>query len=198
MVSEKKTAMKKRQNVKRGYVSLAPITHDRRATDLLRNAMVAPVVVDDPMEPGSKLTVLRSLRHDPLAAMHDAKQLDDAQFMAGRHWQRNRELAEVGGTKAIDPTKEAVGGGKIPEARISDAQIKAFKEMSAALRALGMEGSALIEQFLGRGLGVRDIADQWGAKTDRERGYIGFRLRECLDTLAVEFGYAMRETGRRA
>jgi hypothetical protein len=45
-------------------------TYDRRATDLLRNAQVAPAIVDDPLEPGAKLVVLRSLRHDPLAAMH--------------------------------------------------------------------------------------------------------------------------------
>ena len=34
------------------------------------------------------------------------------------------------------------------------------------------------------------IALKWGLKTARERGYLGYRLRECLDTLAVTFDYA--------
>ena len=29
-----------------------------------------------------------------------------------------------------------------------------------------------------------------GRVVARERGYLGYRLRECLDTLAVTFGYA--------
>lgn len=107
---------------------------------------------------------MRSLRHDPLAALHAAKQLDDAQYMAGRHWQRNRELAEIGGVRAVDPTKEAVDGGRLPEARISDAQIKAFKEMAGAMKALGMEGGALVQAFLDQGLTLKDIADKWARK----------------------------------
>ena len=43
--------------------------HDRRARDLLRNAEVAAVEVDDPLglEPGDKIVTLRSIRNDPLA-----------------------------------------------------------------------------------------------------------------------------------
>ena len=170
--------------------AIQPTQHDRRATDLLRNAQVAPVIVDDPYEHGAKILSMRSLRDDPLAAMHSAKQLDDAQFMAGRHWQRNRYIAEIGAVQAIDPSKEAVDGGKPPEARISDDHIRAFKEMAAAMRALGMEGGALIQLFLDQGLTLKVIAGKWGLKTARERGYLGYRLRECLDTLAVTFGYA--------
>jgi hypothetical protein len=170
--------------------STAP--HDRRATDLPINAKVAAVVADDPYERGAKLTVLRSLRDDPLAAMHNAKQIDQAQFIAGRHWQRAFELAEVGGVRAVDLTRERVDGGGIPQATLSDAQIRAFADLKRATAALGLEGESLIKDFLGRGWCLRDIAGRRGADTERERGYIGWRLRECLNTLAVEFGYAGR------
>ena len=42
--------------------------HDRRSRDLLRNADVAAVEVDDPLglDPGDKIVTLRSLRNDPL------------------------------------------------------------------------------------------------------------------------------------
>ncbi|MEA2983807.1 MAG: hypothetical protein QOD94_61 [Alphaproteobacteria bacterium] len=62
--------------------------------------------------------------------------------------------------------------------------------MAAAMRALGMEGGALIQLFLDQGLTLKVIALKWGLKTARERGYLSYRLRECLDTLAVTFGYA--------
>lgn len=173
-----------------------PAPHDRRAADLPFNARVASVTADDPYEPGAKLTVLRSLRDDPLAAMHNAKQIDQAQFVAGRHWQRAHELVETGGVRAIDPTRERVDGGGIPQATISDAQIRAFGDLTRAAAALGLEGDSLVRDFLGRGLCVRDIAARRDAQTERERGYLGRRLRECLNTLALEFGYATKEACR--
>jgi hypothetical protein len=164
--------------------------HDRRATDVLHNAKVAPVVADDPYEPGAKVTVLRSLRDDPLAAMHHAKQIDQAQFIAGRHWQRVFELAQGGGMRAVDLSSERVDGGGIAQATISDAQIRAFGDLAKAMSALGQEGESLVKDFLGRGWTLTDIAARRGAVSERERGYIGWRLRECLNTLAVVFGYA--------
>lgn len=167
-----------------------PKPHDRRAGALPINAKVAPMTADDPYEPGAKVTVLRSLRDDPLAAMHNAKQIDQAQYVAGRHWQRAYEMAEVNSMRAVDLSKERVDGGGIPQATISDAQIRAFGDLTKAMTALGQEGESLIKDFLGRGWGVRDIAARRGLHTERERGYVGFRVRECLDTLAVVFGYA--------
>jgi hypothetical protein len=187
--------MTRRTKLKKA-VTLAAITtgvkpHDRRATDLLANAMVAPTIVDDPVEAGGKLLVMRSLRDDPLAAMHNAKQLDDAQFLAGRRWQEIKRICQVGDVQAIDPAKEAVDGGRGPEG-ITDQQIDAFKDLSAALRALGIEGGYLIQLFLDKGLTLTLIAEQWGWFKERDRDFLGRRLRECLDTLAVCFGYATR------
>jgi hypothetical protein len=164
--------------------------HNREAMDLPINSVVAPVVADDPYELGAKITVLRSLRNDPLAAMHNARQIDQAQYIAGRHWQRAYELAEVGGARAVDTTREAVDGGGIAQATITDAQIRAFGDLARAMTALGQEGENLVRDFLGHCWTVRDIAARRGAHTERERSYIGWRLRECLNTLAIEFGYA--------
>lgn len=190
--------MKKRRRLKKAVTlaaSAAGAIHDRRATGLSAKAQVAPVVADDPYEPGAKLTVLRSLRDDPLAAMHNAKQIDQAQFVAGRHWQRAYELAAGGGVRACDPTRERVDGGGIPQPTLSDAQIKAFGDLAGAMSALGLEGESLIKDFLGRGWTIADIAARRGARSERERSYLGRRLRECLETLPVVFGYA--GSGRR-
>lgn len=169
----------------------APSVHDRRTTDLLRNAKVAPVEVDDPhaLEPGDKLIVMRSLRDDPLAAMHAAGQLDECQYMAGRHWQKALELAEVGSVKAIDPSKEAVDGGQLADP-ISEPQQKAIRDMARCDKALGSEGAALIRDVLGKGLTVTDAAKRRGLENEAGRKYLGKRFRECLDTLAYVLGYS--------
>jgi hypothetical protein len=60
--------------------------------------------VDDPLERGAKLTATRNIRNDPLARLHTHHQIDDAQFYAGRAYQRDWEAAERG-AQAIDPTK---------------------------------------------------------------------------------------------
>ena len=53
--------------------------HDRRARDLLRNAEVATVEVDNPLalEPGEKIVALRSIRNDPLGRLHSHRQIDE-------------------------------------------------------------------------------------------------------------------------
>ena len=79
--------------------------HDRRSRDLLRNAEVAAIEVDDPLalEPGEKIVTLRSIRNDPLAKLHSHRQIDEAQYQGGRAFQDDWEQAERG-PRAVDPT----------------------------------------------------------------------------------------------
>src|SRR3979411_1363434 len=87
--------------------------HDRRSRDLLRNAEVATVEVDDPLalEPGEKIVALRSIRNDPLGRLHSRRQIDEAQYQGGRAFQSDWEKAERG-PRAVDPTREYVDGGQ--------------------------------------------------------------------------------------
>jgi hypothetical protein len=82
--------------------------HDRRSRDLLRNAEVAAIEVDDPLalEPGEKIVTLRSIRNDPLARLHSHRQIDEAQYQGGRAFQDDWEKAERG-PQAVDPTRSA-------------------------------------------------------------------------------------------
>src|SRR5215469_917277 len=84
-------------------------THDRRASDLPRNAEVAAIEIDDPLalEPGEKIVALRSIRNDPLARLHSHHQIDEAQYRGGRAFQDDWEKAERG-PQALDPTREYV------------------------------------------------------------------------------------------
>src|SRR5262249_51218620 len=92
------------------------VVHDRRSADTLATGQYAAIDVDDPYgQRGDKVTVLRQTRGDPLGRLHAHHQIDDAQYHAGRAYQGDRERADRG-ARAIDPTKEAVDGGRLPEA----------------------------------------------------------------------------------
>lgn len=163
--------------------------HDRRAQDLLRNAQVVADVVECPYDRMARIEVTRSTRHDPLFDMKSKRQIDQCDYMAGRHWQAAYENAEIGHVKAIDPSKEAVSGGRMPEV-LTKRQMVAVQDLKAARDALGTEGAVLVMDILGKGWSVKEAALARGRTTERDRRYVGDRFRECLATLAKRFGYS--------
>lgn len=182
--------MARRRKGRPNDLKQSPI-HDRKAQDLLRNAQVAADEVDDPYEAGGKIVVLRSTRHDPLFDLKAKGMIDQCDYVAGRHWQAAWENAEIGGVRGIDPSKEAVDGGRIPEV-LTDVQRRAVQDLKAARGALGAEGERLIRDVLGEGLSIGQAALRRGLPSESDRKYLGKRFRECLSTLAVRFGYATR------
>jgi hypothetical protein len=156
--------------------------------------MVSPIEVDDPLELGSKLIVMRSVRNDPLAGLHARQFIDDAQYHGGRKFQADFEAAERG-PRAIDPAKEYVDGGLTPEP-ITESQQKAAQKLGEIYRALGLNGSTLVHNVLIHGMTMEQISIARGADTELERKYLGRRFRECLDCLALVYGFAMASKER--
>jgi len=167
--------------------------HDRRARDLLRNADVAAVEVDDPMglDPGDKIVTLRSLRNDPLARLHSRRQIDEAQYQGGRSFQNDWEKAERG-PQAVDPTREYVDGGGMREP-ITERQRKAVLRLNRVERELGADGAALVHEVLILGLTMEQISKRRGLSGQRWMDYLSRRFRECLDRLALVYGFATAE-----
>jgi hypothetical protein len=164
--------------------------HDRRSTDLPRNAEVAAVEVDDPLalEPGEKIVTLRSLRNDPLGRLHSHRQIDEAQFQGGRAFQDDWEKAERG-PRAVDPTREYVDGGRAREP-ITERQRKAVLRLNRAERELGADGSALVHEILILGMTMEQVGQRRALRGQRWIDYFARRLRECLDRLALIYGFA--------
>jgi hypothetical protein len=164
--------------------------HDRRSRDLPRHADVAPVEVDDPLgpEPGDKIVTLRSLRNDPLGRLHSHRQVDEAQYQGGRSFQNDWEKAERG-PQAVDPSREYVDGGQFREP-ITEGQRKAVLRLNRAERELGADGSALVHEVLILGLTMEQISQRRGLRGQRWLDYFARRLRECLDRLALVYGFA--------
>src|SRR5207302_7873149 len=141
--------------------------HDRRSQDLLRNAEVETVEVDNPLalEPGEKIVALRSIRNDPLARLHSHRQIDEAQYQGGRAFQNDWEKAERG-PRAVDPTREYVDGGQMREP-ITEGQRKAVLRSNGAERELGADGSALVHDVLVHGLTMAQLGESRGLRPQR-------------------------------
>lgn len=164
--------------------------HDRRSQDLPLNAEVAAVEVDDPLalEPGERIVALRSIRNDPLGRMHSHRHIDEAQYQGGRAFQNDWEKAERG-PRAVDPTREYVDGGQARES-ITEGQRKAVLRLNRAQRELGADGSALVHEVLILGMTMEQIGQRRGLRTQRWNDYFARRFRECLDRLALMYGFA--------
>lgn len=167
--------------------------HDRRATEFNRGIgqHVAPVEVDDPMEHGGKLIVMRSTRDDPLGDLHARHMIDEAQYQAGRAFQNDFETAERG-PSAIDPSKEFVDGGLMPEP-ITEAQRRSAKQLAIIYKELGMNGSSLVHDVLVHNRTRAQVALSRGLSGKRWEEFFGMRFRECLDTMAIIYGFAQKK-----
>jgi hypothetical protein len=167
--------------------------HDRRSRDLPRNADVAAIEVDDPLglEPGDKIVTLRSLRNDPLGKLHSHRQIDEAQFQGGRAFQDDWEKAERG-PQAVDPGREYVDGGQFREP-ITEGQRKAVLRLNRVERELGADGSALVHEVLILGMTMEQISQRHELRGQRWLDYFARRLRECLDRLALIYGFATQK-----
>lgn len=164
--------------------------HDRRSTDTLAAGQYASIDVDDPYgQRGDKITVLRQLRCDPLGRLHSHRQIDDAQFHAGRAYQRDWEVAEQG-AKAIDPTKEAVDGGRLPEI-LPDKQIEARNRLILVRAVLGRRMAAVVDAVLIEGSTIEKISH---SQSETWLKFYGRMFRQGLDELAVEYRFADKKS----
>lgn len=165
-------------------------TYDRRSRDLLLNAEMAQVEVDNPLalDPGEKIIALRSIRSDPLGRLHSHRQIDEAQYRGGRAFQSDWERAERG-PQAVDPTREYVDGmsGREP---VTESQRQAVLRLNRIERELGTDGAALVRDVLVLGLAMEQIAQRRAVQSQRWKDYFSKRLQECLDRLALFYGFA--------
>jgi hypothetical protein len=164
--------------------------HDRRSQDLPYNAEVAKVEVDDPLalEPGDKIVVLRSIRNDPLGRLHSHRQIDEPQYQGGRAFQNDWEKAERG-PRAVDTTREYVDGGERREP-ITEGQRKAVLRLNRIERELGADGAVLVHEVLVLGLNMEQVGQRRGLRSQRWNDYFARRFKECLDRLALIYGFA--------
>ncbi|MCK1723342.1 hypothetical protein [Bradyrhizobium sp. 141] len=168
--------------------------YDRRSRELPFNAEVAEVEVDNPLalDSGEKIVAIRSIRSDPLGRLQAHHQIDEAQYRGGRAFQNDWERAERG-PQAMDPTREYVDGARTREP-VTESQRQAVLRLNRVERELGTDGAALVHDVLILGLTMDQIGERRAVRTQRWNDYFARRFRECLDRLALLYGFAT-ETG---
>jgi hypothetical protein len=166
------------------------VAHDRRARRLGINADVASIEVDDPYatQAGEKIVVMRQLRGDPLARLHTHRQIDDAQYLAGRAYQRDWEAAERG-PHAVDPTREAVDNATTIEP-LTEKQVRARARLTEIRLALGRKMHAAAHAVLIDGAAIEAVARDNGREGESWLKYYGRFFRDALEVLAVEYNLA--------
>ncbi len=152
---------------------------------------LTPKEVDDPYEAGGKIIVMRNTRNDPLAGMHARNSVDEAQYLGGRAYQHDFEAIEHG-AKAVDPSQPYVDCSVVARG-VSDSFSKALIRLNAANKELGQNGAALARDVLITGLSIAQVAEKRGVGGELELKYLGRRFRECLDCLALVYGFAMEK-----
>ena len=163
--------------------------HDRRATDISRGHRnrVVETEVEDPYEPGARISAIRSVRDDPLADHLARGHIDEAQFLAGREFQRWFRIAESG-PQALQ-IAEAVDGSPIRES-LTDERLKASKWLTRCYGELGKHDSVLVHEMLINNRTARQIARSRGVSGSAWETYFARRLFQCLNDLAIVFGLA--------
>jgi hypothetical protein len=169
--------------------------HDRRSRDLPLNVETVEVEVDNPLalDPGEKILALRSVRNDPLGRLHSHHQIDEAQYRGGRAFQSDWERAERG-PQAVDPTRDYVDGARGREA-VTESQRQAVLRLNRIERELGTDGAALVHDVLVLGLTMEQIGQRRAVRSQRWNDYFSKRLQECLDRLALIYGFATEPRG---
>ena len=171
--------------------------NDRRSRELPFNAEVAEVEVDNPLalDPGEKIVAMRSVRSDPLGRLHAHRQIDEAQYRGGRAFQNDWERAERG-PQAVDTTREYVDGAGTREP-VTESQRQAVLRLTRVERELGTDGAALVHDVLVLGLTMDQIVQRRAVRTQRWNDYFARRFRECLDRLALVYGFATEISAQR-
>jgi hypothetical protein len=171
--------------------------YDRRSREVPFNADVVAVEIDNPLalDPGEKIMAIRSVRGDPLGRLHAHHQIDEAQYRGGRAFQSDWERAERG-PQAVDPTRDYVDGARAREP-VTESQRQAVLRLNRIERELGTDGAALVHDVLVLGLTMDQIGQRRAVRTQRWNDYFARRFRECLDRLALTYGFAT-ETGTQA
>lgn len=129
-------------------------------------------------------------RESEIDQMFVRHQISQVQYRAALHWRSLREKSGNGRGMAIDPTRiqvDCAAPGEALTARRADA----ITELNRLAALLGSRGFRLVDLVCGLGLKVRQAARvmHYRDDNDRERRFVGRRLRECLDDIATFKGW---------
>jgi hypothetical protein len=139
------------------------------------------------------VTIVRSLRDDPIGRMHSRRQIDGPQYAAAREYQAIFDACQIGSMRSVDLEKLKVDGGLPPEP-LTDHRQRAARRLRSVDGTLvhhhGHEGLALLRGVLADRRSIEQTARLHGAQSERDVRSIAWLFRQCLNVIARAFGLA--------
>lgn len=142
-------------------------------------------------EPGNprKTSAIYNYRESPIAHMYKHRNVTRSQAEAGVYFRKLYEAAGHSGPRAIDWRKEPVDGGGWADP-YDDIMMKAAMELVRVKKRLGPEGFALVERVCGQCVFLKDVVhEHTNSYSKRYESKISQQLKDCLKTLAIDWGY---------
>ena len=136
----------------------------------------------------SKIAVGYNPRESFAGYLYYREKITQAEFKAASRVRQAYETLGGSGASALDYTKEPVDGGSRSDP-ITERQRDAGSLLKDVYQYLGPQGHHLVLQLAGDGLWPRDIVRE---DDQTRRDYFSMRFRECLECLAVHWGYQNR------
>jgi hypothetical protein len=118
-------------------------------------------------------------------------QIDEAQYRGGRAFQNDWERAERGpaGGRSEQRICRRCAGPRADHRRPAKVALR----LNRIERELGADGSALVHKVLVDGMTMELVGQRRGLATQRWKDYFSRRFQECLDRLALIYGFATEQ-----
>jgi len=129
------------------------------------------------------ITVCYNPRESYAGMLYARKVITEAENRAANRIRQAYEGIGGAGARAMDYTREPVDGGGHVEP-ITPRQLEFGRVLRDAALFLGPQGYDLVIKLAGQGLSPKDLA-----REKRRQDFWGQRFQECLETLAVHWGY---------
>ena len=134
-----------------------------------------------------QVAAVRNVRESGVSLLASKGALNAAQVAAADRFRKLFEAMGASGARAIDFTREAVDGGRIPDP-ISNRSIEAGQTLAEAHKVIkkthGVYAWSLLGYICGEGRSVHDLT-----RTRRQRDTMTDLLRMYLDVLAVHWDF---------
>lgn len=160
------------------------------------HATIRPMAVENPLysrqHEGARgnpktITVMVNIRESAVGTLAARGLLEAHQIMAADRFRKLFEAAGGAGARAIDYGREPVDGGGMYDP-IPDRMIDAAKELAACMPILGLRKYKIIEDVVGQGCEIKDLA-----KTHREKTTLADYIRNGLEDLATFWQLSTRK-----
>lgn len=144
-------------------------------------------LIGDRLSKDGQTRVTVNVRESAIAHMASRGRLNASQVEAGERFRRLCELSAIGRMGSVDLDGGGGGGRGIGDP-ITDSVVRASRELSDALRALGKQQSSIMVAIVGEGLLIEDMAKRYAqaggiVSGRRAEGYVTGTLVDALDEL---------------